>query len=136
MAIFLSNTVYFKLGTYDLSARVTSASLEINYDQLDVTSMGQTAHSYAKGLGNHVLTLSFLNDSAAIAANSVERVINSLKGTAAAFEIANNGSTSSATNPVYSGSCFVNAYTPVNGDVASMSTIDVTWNVTTDITIT
>jgi hypothetical protein len=136
MAIFLSNTIYFKIGTYDLSGRVTSASFDINYDQLDVSAMGAVSHSYSKGLASHSLTISFLNDSAAIAANSVERVINSLKGTAAAFEIANNGSTSSGTNPIYSGSCFVNNYTPVNGDVASMSTIDVTWDLTTDITIT
>lgn len=136
MAIFLGNTTYFKLGTYDLSTRVTSASLAINYDSLATETMGDVSHEYTKGLASHSLTISLLNDNAAIGVGSVERVLNSLKGTSAAFEIANNGSTSSGTNPVYSGSCFVNNYTPVNSDVASMSTIDVTFDLTTDITIT
>ena len=41
MAIYFTNNTYFKLGTYVMTTVVQSASLNINYDQLEVTAMGK-----------------------------------------------------------------------------------------------
>ena len=136
MAIYFTNNTYFKLGTYVMSTVVQSASLNINYDQLEVTAMGDVAHKYLKGLASHTLSGTLYIDQAAIAAGSTRAVLDSLKGTSAAFEIAPNGAVASSTNPVYSGSVFVNGYTPVNGANGEVASLDFTFDLTTDVTIT
>jgi hypothetical protein len=136
MAIYFTNNTYFKLSTYDMSTVVQSASLNINYDQLEITAMGDDAHKYLKGLAAHTLSGTLYIDQSAIAAGSTRAVLDSLKGTAAAFEIAPSGSVASSTNPVYSGSVFVNAYTPVNGANGEVAQLDFTFDLTTDVTIT
>lgn len=136
MAIYFTNNTYFKLSTYVMSTVVQSASLNINYDQLEITAMGDAAHKYLKGLASHTLSGTLYIDQAAIAAGSTRAVLDSLKGTSAAFEIAPNGAVASSTNPVYSGSVFVNGYTPVNGANGEVASLDFTFDLTTDVTIT
>lgn len=135
MAVYFAQNSYFKLGTYDMSTVVQSISLNINYEQLDVTASGDSSRKYLKGLAAHQISGTLYLDQAAIAAGSTRAVLDSLKGTAAAFELAPNGSTASSTNPKYSGSCFVNGYTPVNGTIGDVATIDFTFDCTTDVTI-
>lgn len=136
MAIYFTNNTYFKLGTYVMSTVVQSASLNINYDQLNITAMGDASNKYLKGLAAHTLSGTLYLDQAAIAAGSTRAVLDSLKGTSAAFEIAPNGAVASSTNPVYSGSVFVNGYTPVNGANGEVASLDFTFDLTTDVTIT
>ncbi len=135
MAVYFAQNSYFKLGTYDMSSVVQSISLNINYEQLDVTASGDNSRKYLKGLSAHQISGTLFLDQAAIAAGSTRAVLDSLKGTSAAFELAPNGGTASATNPKYSGSCFVNAYTPVNGTIGDVATLDFTFDCTTDVTI-
>ena len=136
MAVYFAQNSYFKLGTYDLSTVVQSISLNINYEQLDVTASGDASRKYLKGLAAHQISGTLYLDQAAIAAGSTRAVLDSLKGTSAAFELAPNGGTASSTNPKYTGSCFVNGYTPVNGTIGDVATIDITFDCTTDVTIT
>ena len=136
MAIYFTNNTYFKLGTYVMSTVVQSASLNINYDQLEITAMGDAAHKYLKGLASHTLSGTLYIDQAAIGAGATRAVLDSLKGTSAAFEIAPNGAVASSTNPVYSGSVFVNGYTPVNGANGEIASLDFSFDLTTDVTIT
>jgi len=119
-----------------MSSVVQSISLNINYEQLDVTASGDSSRKYLKGLAAHQISGTLFLDQAAIAAGSTRAVLDSLKGTAAAFELAPNGSTASSSNPKYSGSCFVTGYTPVNGTIGDVASIDFTFDCTTDVTIT
>ena len=135
MAIYAANTTYFSLGGYDLSDHVQSASLSINYDAVEITAMNDTAHKYLKGLAAHSVSVTLYLDQAAIAAGSVRAVLDSLKGTSAAFIMAPAGATFSTTNPKYTGSVFVNGYTPINGSVGEAASVDLSFDVTTDITI-
>jgi len=136
MAIYFTNNTYFKLGTYVMSTVVQSASLNINYDQLNITAMGDASNKYLKGLAAHTLSGTLYIDQAAIGAGATRAVLDSLKGTSAAFEIAPNGAVASSTNPVYSGSVFVNGYTPVNGANGEIASLDFSFDLTTDVTIT
>jgi hypothetical protein len=135
MAIYASNSTYLSIGGYDISDHVQSASLNINYDSVEITAMNDTAHKYAKGLAAHTLTATLYLDQIAIAAGAVRAILDSLKGTTAAFIMAPAGSTFSTTNPKYTGSVFVNGYTPVNGSIGEAATVDISFDVTTDITI-
>ena len=130
MAVYFAQNSYFKLGTYDLSSVVQSISLNINYEQLDVTASGDTNRKYLKGLGAHQISGTLFLDQATLGTGATRAVLDSLQGTSAAFELAPNGSTASTTNPVYKGSCFVNGYTPVNGTIGDVATVDFTFDVT------
>ena len=130
MAIYFTNNTYLKLGTYDMSSVVISASINVNFDQLEITAMGDAAHKYLKGLQASTLSGSLYIDQAAIAAGSTRAVLDSLSGTSAAFEIGATGSVASATNPIYKGSCFVNGYTPINGANGEVAQLDFTFDIT------
>jgi len=135
VAVYFAQNTYFKLGTYDLSSVVQSLSLNINYEQLDVTASGDASRKYLKGLAAHQISGTLFLDQAGIAAGSTRAVLDSLKGTSAAFEIAPNTGTEGTTNPKYTGSCFVNGYTPVNGTIGDVATVDFTFDCTTDVAI-
>jgi len=135
MAIYASNNAYFTLGTYDLSSVVTNLSLNINYDAIEITAMNDAAHKYTKGLASHQISGTLFLDQIAIGTGATRAVLDSLKGTTAAFVIQPVGATASATNPKYTGSCFVNGYTPVSGGIDEVASVDFTFDVTTDITI-
>lgn len=135
MAVYASNNAYFMLGTYDLSAVTTNLSVNMNYDPVEITAMNDVAHKYVKGLASHTITGTLLLDQIAIGAGATRAVLDSLRGTTAAFVISPIGATASATNPKYTGSCFVNGYTPVNGGIDEVASVDFSFDVTTDITI-
>ncbi len=136
MAVYFAQNSYFKLGTYDLTSVVQSLSININYEQLDVTASGDASRKYLKGLAAHQVSGTLFIDQIAIGSGATRAVLDSLKGTTAAFEVAPNGSTASATNPKYTGSLFVNGYTPVNGTQGDIASLDFTFDCTTDVTIT
>jgi hypothetical protein len=134
--VYYAQNSYFLLGTVDLSATVQSISLTLNYDQLDISAAGDASHKYLKGLAAHTISGTLYLTQDAAAAGATRATLDGLKGTSAAFAVAPNGSTASATNPKYSGSCFVNGYTPVNGAQGEVAMIDFTFDLTTDVTIT
>jgi len=64
MAVFLNNLVGVKVNSVDLSDHVTSVTLNRNFDELEVTAMGDTGHKFVKGLEASSITIDFLNDTA------------------------------------------------------------------------
>ena len=133
MPIYVATNTYLLLGSLNISDHVQSASLTVNYDQLDITAMTNTAHPQLKGLPSHSLQVTLYNDQAA---SQIRSVLDTNKGATMTFAFAANGSTASTTNPVYSGSVFVNGYTPVNGATGEVATLDLSLDITTDVTIT
>ena len=130
MAVFLNNTVGFKIGTVDLSDHVKQITINQKFDELEVTAMGDTGHRFVKGLESASITVSFLNDDATA---SVVATLEQNYGTSASFkavQVANAGSaTVSATNKLYSGLILINNLTPINGAVGDISTQDITFTV-------
>jgi hypothetical protein len=136
MAVFLNNTVGFKLGSVDLSDHVKQISISQKFDELEVTAMGDTGHRFVKGLESASITVSFLNDDAVA---SVLPTLESAYGTSVTFkavQVASGGSaTVSATNKLYSGLLLINNLTPINGAVGDISTQDITFTVNGAITV-
>ena len=120
MAIFLQNNVGVKINSVDLSDHITSVTLTQNFDELEVTALGDTAHKFAKGLEASTLTLDFLND---FAATNVQATLQAAYGTTVtAVLLPVKGTAVSATNPLYTVSIIVNNLTPLNGAVGDIST--------------
>jgi len=111
VAIYLDNNVGLKIATVDLSEYVTSITLTQTFDEVETTSMGQTAHTFAKGLEASTLTVDFLNDWAAA---KVQATLQAAYGTSVtAIVIPVKGTAVGATNPTYTVSILVNNLTPV-----------------------
>jgi len=125
MAIFLQNNVGVKINSVDLSDHITSVTLTQNFDELEVTALGDTAHKFAKGLEASTLTLDFLND---FAAANVQATLQAAYGTTVtAVLLPVKGTAVSATNPLYTVSIIINNLTPLNGAVGDISSSSMTF---------
>ena len=144
MAIFYQNNAGYKIsvdGTtfVDLTNHVTAITINRQFDELDVTAMGQLGHAYIAGLESSTISIDFLNDTDTA---SVMTTLNSLVGQPPAkFKICQttvagspSTATISATNPLYSGLVLVNKITPVAGKIGDVSVQSLTFTVSGSIT--
>lgn len=133
MSVFLNNKVGVKVATIDLSDHVTSVTLNRNFDELEITSMGDSAHKFVKGLEASSVTIDFLNDTAAA---SVLATLQSAWGTTVTVVLLQDKSSAvSATNPLYTMSVLVNGTTDINGAVGDIGTQSVTWNCNSTVAV-
>ena len=133
MAVFLNNGVGVKINDVDISSVVSAASILNQFDELEVTAMGDSAHKYVAGLSSGTFTISVFNDNAASAVTST---LNSAIGTTVTCKVLQQkGTAVSATNPLYTFSVLVNKLTPVNGSVSELSTQDLTFTLNSTVTV-
>jgi hypothetical protein len=127
MAVFLNNKVGVKINSVDLSDHVTAVTLNRNFDELEVTAMGDTSHKFVKGLEASSVTISFLNDTATA---SVLQTLQAAWGTTVtAVLLQDKGTAVSATNPLYTFSILVNKTTDINGATGDIATQDITFTI-------
>ncbi len=133
MAVFLSNNVGVKVNTVDLSDHVTSITLNRNFEELDVTAMGDNGRKAVKGLEASSVTIDFLNDTATA---NVLATLQAAWGTnVTVVLLQTKGTAVSATNPLYTMTCLVNGTTDINGAVGDLGTQSVTWNVSGTVAV-
>ena len=134
MAVFLNNQVGVKVNSVDLSDHVNQVTLNRNFDQLEVTAMGDSGHKFIKGLEASSITLDFLNDTTSA---SVLQTLQAAWGTNVTLVLLQNkGTAVSATNPLYTMTVLVNNTTDINGATGDLSTQNVTWQVSGTIAVT
>ena len=133
MAITLNNKVGVKIDTVDFSDLVTAATLNMSFEELEVTAMGDTARQYVKGLETATLTLSFLNDPAT---NEILDELLSNYGATVGVKMIQDTSTAVADgNKLYTFDILVNNLTPINGATGDLSSQDVTFTVNSAVTV-
>lgn len=133
MAVFLNNGVQVTVNAVALTDHVTSVTLNRNFDELEVTAMGDSGHKFVKGLEASSVTIDFLNDTAA---SNVLATLQAAWGTSVAVTFKQTSAATSATNPLYTMTCLVNGTTDINGAVGDLGTQSVTWNVQGTVVIT
>jgi hypothetical protein len=133
MAVYLANTGVLTVNSVDLSTLVTNVVINRSFDELEITSLGDTGHKYVKGLEASSITIDFLNDSASA---KTLQTLNTTWGTSVTVTFKQTSAIASPENPLYTMTCLINNTTPVNGAVADLSTQSVTWNVMGTIAIT
>jgi hypothetical protein len=111
VAIYLDNLVGLKIATVDLSEYITSITLTQTFDEVETTSMGSAAHTFAKGLEASTLQVDFLNDWAAAKVQATLQAAYGTSVTAVAIPV--KGTAVSAANPLYTVSILVNNLTPL-----------------------
>ena len=132
MAIFLNNTASVTFNSVDLSAYVTSVTINQAFDELEVTAMGDTAHKFAKGLEASTITLDFLNDNAAA---TVIPTLRAAYGTTVTLVIKQSSAAVSATNPSYTASVLVNNLQNINGAVGDISSQSITFTCNSTVAV-
>jgi hypothetical protein len=133
MAVFLNNQVGVKVNSVDLSDHVNNVTINRNFDQLEVTAMGDSGHRFIKGLEASSVTIDFLNDTATA---SVLQTLQAAWGTNVTLVmLQNKGTAVSATNPLYTMTVLVNGTTDINGATGDLSTQSVTWDVSGTIAV-
>jgi hypothetical protein len=134
MAVFLNNQVGVKVNSVDLSDHVNNITLNRNFDELEVTAMGDSGHKFIKGLEASSITVDFLNDTATA---SVLQTLQAAWGqNVTVVLLQNKGTAVSATNPLYTMTVLLNGTTDINGATGDLSTQSVTWNVSGTVAVT
>ena len=134
MSVFLNNKVGVKINSVDLSDHVSAVTLTRNFDELEVSAMGDLSHRFVKGLEASTVTIDFFNDEATA---SVLPTLQAAWGTTVTLVMLQDKTAAvSATNPLYSMSILVNKTTDINGKVSELSTQSVTFTVNSVTTIT
>jgi hypothetical protein len=133
MAVFLNNQVGVKVNSVDLSDHVNNITINRNFDELEVTAMGDSGHRFIKGLEASSITIDFLNDTASA---SVLQTLQASWGTnVTVVVLQNKGTAVSATNPLYTMTCLINGTTDVNGATGDLSMQSLTFNVSGTIAV-
>lgn len=131
MATFLGNGVQLTVNSVDLSTYVSSVTISQEFDQLEVTAMGDSGHKYIAGLENSSISIDFNAD---FASSKVNQTINGatagngLVGTTTTVTIKPAAGATSASNPLYTATCLVSQWPQVY-NVGELATISVTWPV-------
>jgi hypothetical protein len=133
MAVYLANTGVLTVNAVDLSTLVTSVTINRAFDELEVTSLGDSGHRFVKGLEASSITIDFIND--ADTAKTLQ-TLQTTWGTNTVVTFKQSSGITAPSNPLYTMTCLVNNTTPVNGAVADLSTQSVTWNVSGTIAVT
>ena len=133
MAVFLNNKVGVKVNSVDLSDHVTSVTLNRQFDELDVTTMGDGSRKAVKGLESSSVTIDFLNDTAA--ANVLATLQAAWGTTVTVVLLQEKGTAVSATNPLYTMSVLVNGTQDINGAVGDIGSQSVTWNCNSTVVV-
>ena len=142
MAIYLNNKVGVKLATaaapttpsVDISDVVTSAVINQIVDELEITTMSDTAHRFVQGLSSGTFTIDFLNDWDSA---DVMQTLNAAFGqTLSVSVIIVKGTVVSASNPSYQFSILVNNLTPLGqAGVAEIASSSVTFTLNSAVTV-
>lgn len=115
----------------DLSDHVSSVTLSTVYDLFETTQVGDVAKKRVAGLADNQVSFEFYQD---FGTNEVEQTIYPLRGTIAYCKlIPNKAAVVSASNPRYEFEVTISEWTPLDGNVGSLSTANVTWPIYGDI---
>ena len=129
---FLNNTLVVTLNSVDLSDQVTAVTINQTFDELEITSMGNTSHVFTKGLESSTVTLDFMNS---YASSEVAATLQAAYGTTVPLTIKPTSAVVSATNPEYQTTILVNNLTPVSGSVGDLSTQSITFTCNSPIVV-
>ena len=130
MAKYIIKDAVLKVGITDLSERVAEITVNMNADDVDVSTMGTGVHQHLGGLRNDSYVVKFLQD---FATSMVDQTLAPLVATADnqptfAVEASPFSGAAAADNPHYKCSeAILLDYQPLAGAVGARSEVDVTF---------
>lgn len=132
MAQYVIINPYVLINAVDYSANVKAATLEVSVAEQDATDAASSGWTeQLGGLKSGSLKLEFYDDKAA---SNIDSLIWPLLGTAVAFQVNAAGSSTTTSNPKYTGSVLISGTSPLTGAVGDVAMNSVTWSTTGVIT--
>lgn len=129
--IVLTNAVV-TVNSVDLSDSISSVTLNSSFDVVETTGFSSTAaRTRVGGLADNSISLEFHQD---YASGEVEATVFPLLGTVTTVTVKPASGATAVSNPLYTVSCLVSEWTPLNGAVGELATASVTWPVSGAIT--
>lgn len=128
--IVLTNT-RVTVNSVDLTAFVTSVTLDMSVDEVETTAFGNVARARIGGLQDHSVTIDFQQS---YAASQVEATIYPLIGSTTTIVLLPNGTAAATANPRYTFTALITEWNPINGAVGDLATASVTWPISGTIT--
>lgn len=129
MGKFVIKDAVVTIATVALSDRVAQVEVQMNADDVDVSTMGTGVHEHLAGLRNDQFVLTFLSD---FDADEVDDTLFPLLADASstpefAVSVKPFSTSTSATNPLYSSAaCILLNYSPISGAVGARSESQIT----------
>lgn len=127
--LVLTNSV-ITIGGTDVSAFVKQVQIETSVDEVETTAFGSTGKTRVGGLTDTKISLSMHQEYSA----TVEGLIYPLIGSTTAIVVKPNGTAVSTANPSFSMTAVVLSWSPVNGAIGELASVDVSWPVSGTIT--
>lgn len=124
MAEFMLSNASVTINSVDLSTYVTSITLSQAADNIEDTSMGDSARTYIPGLKSGTVDIDFNAD---FASAKTEATVYPLIGTSTTVIVKADSGSTSATNPTYTFSAVVTEWPSVSGSVGELATHSVSW---------
>jgi len=124
MPKFAATDYKITVAGVNLSANLNSVELALESDDLETTAFGGEFRTRVGGLKTGSLTLQFMQD---FGAASVDATLFPLYNTLATVVIVPTSGTVTSTNPSYTATCLVNAYSPASASVGDLVVFSVTW---------
>jgi len=112
---------YISINSNVVSDHGNKVGINVDVEDLDATTFGQTAKVRRGGLQDGTIDVSFLNDY--VAAN-LDSIFFALVGSVVPFEIRPTSSARSTGNPAYLGNILIKTWKPIGGDVGKLVQVD------------
>lgn len=123
MAVFAFTDAYITINAVPASTWAKSVTLEVDVEDLDSTTFGGDGwKSSIGGLKSGSIKIDLDQD---FEASQVDATLWPLLGTVFTVTINPKGSTTSATNPQYSGSALLTKYSPMDGSVGDLASTSI-----------
>jgi hypothetical protein len=116
MSEFIIKLTSVKINSQDISDHLREASVSLSAPPVDFRAMGDAGRKVVQGLREDEFALTAYSD---FDAGQLDAIVWPLFSGGSVFlvEAWPAGTTTSATNPKYSGSCILTEYTPISGEV-------------------
>lgn len=119
---------YVNINGTDISSYIKKGEATFSVEPQDVTTYGSAGwKEELGGLKSGELALSYLND---VAAAALDSIMWALLGTVVTFEVRVANTGRSTSNPAYTGSVLVKEWKPIGGGVGDVNSADVTYPTT------
>lgn len=127
MAKFVATDYAITIGGDDFSTSLASVTLDVNAEEQETTSFGDSWRERIGGLKDGSVSLDFHQD---FGADSVDATLWPLLGTTVTIVIKPTSAAVGATNPTYTFDALVTEYQPFASSVGDLATLSVSWPVT------
>lgn len=125
LAKIVLTSEYLALAGTDVSSNIKKAELTLESDAQEVTTFGDAGwKTFLAGLKSAELAISYLND---VAAAALDSIMFPLFGTVVTFEVRASNAVVGTSNPKYTGSVLIDKWQPIGGGVGDVNAADVSY---------